>query len=91
MQGLPLWLSLWGGGRVHWVQVVGSLRCVRLLWSCVPPFVRLLSAFLLCVWWDACKYALISRFKGVFGAVSLVGCMFVLLACFAWLVGLLCA
>ena len=23
---LPVWLSLWGGGRVHWVQVVGAFE-----------------------------------------------------------------
>ena len=33
------------------------------LWSCVPC---LLSALLPCLWWDACKYALIWLFKGVF-------------------------
>ena len=56
--------------------------------SCVP---LLLSALSLCLWWVVLETCLYSRFNGVFSAVSLVGCMFVLLACFAWLVGLLCA
>ena len=40
--GLPLWLSLWGGGGVHWVQVgrasgLQDLPALALvLWSCVP-------------------------------------------------------
>ena len=39
LQGLPVWLSIWGGGRVHWVQVVqGAGAFVALSW-CVPAFV----------------------------------------------------
>ena len=43
--GLPLWLSLWGGGGVHWVQAVhgagasGVLRCV------FRPFLPAFSPF----------------------------------------------
>ena len=40
------------------------------LWSCVPSF---LSALLLYACRVACKYALISRFKGVFSAVCVFG------------------
>ena len=54
-------------------------------WSCVPSF---LSALLLCAWCVVFEYGLISRFKGVFSGVLGVSCGFVLLACFAWLVGL---
>ena len=53
----------------HWLQVVGScgrLWACPLLWSCVPC---LLSAFSLCLRWDARKYAFISRFKAVFSVV----------------------
>ena len=30
LQGLPLWLSLCGGGGVHWVQVVGAALAILL-------------------------------------------------------------
>ena len=63
-RGAAFILFCGGGGRVHWVQVVqgagasGVLRCV------FRPF---FGAFLLCLFGVACKYALISLFKGVFG------------------------
>ena len=65
--------SLWGGGRVHWVQVGRTFRGsgpagvpAVVLWRCVPC---LLSALSLCACRVACKYASIWRFKGVFSVV----------------------
>lgn len=56
--------SLWGGGGVHWWQVVQGFR---LPFVCVPSLSPcLLSLFCFCLWWVACKYAFISHFKGVF-------------------------
>lgn len=52
MQGLPVWLSLWGGGRLLWLVL-----CFR---GVLPAFCPL-SCFVF--WWFACKYALIWRFK----------------------------
>ena len=63
MQGLPLWLSLWGGGGVHWVQVV---RSCSLSLGVFRPFALPLPACLLCLWCIALEYGSISRFKGVF-------------------------
>ena len=62
---LPFIVSAGAGGR--------GFRCFRtcrrlalVIWSCAPC---LLSALLLCSWCIACRYALISRFKGVFSVV----------------------
>ena len=62
-----MWLSICGGGGVHWVQVVqgagasGALsRCVPCLSSC------LLSLRCFCFPAIVLYYAFISRFKGVF-------------------------
>ena len=61
-----MWLSLWGGGRAHWVQVCRLSRlqdlpeCLR--WSSVVCSV----VFPLCPRCIACKYGSISHFKGVF-------------------------
>ena len=69
-----MWLSLWGGGGVHWVQVVqgagasGPAGCR--LWSSgrvFPPFVPLRFCFPAI----PAKYALISQFKGVFAGFLL--------------------
>ena len=54
---------------------------------CSAPFVLSLALCSVHCPWNMPLFA----FWGVFSGVSLVGCMFVLLACFAWLVGLLCA
>ena len=68
LQGLPVWPSLWGGGGVHWVQVVqgaGCRTCRRLaliLWWRVP---LLLSALSLCLCWVVLEICLYSHFKGV--------------------------
>ena len=69
LQGLPLWLSLWGGGRAH--LVAGGRGC-----SCYFADVSkneqnpLLPSFCcFCSWRVACKYGSISRFKGVFSEV----------------------
>ena len=89
VQGLPLWLSLWGGGGVHWVQVVRS--CSLSLGVFRPFSPCLLSASLHCACRVACEYGSISRFKGVlrgfYGAdVCLYG-----FGVFALIVWLLCA
>ena len=53
LQGLPVWLSLGGGGRVHWVQVVqafeasGPAGCWR--WSSGRVFPAFLPAVCLLV------------------------------------------
>lgn len=68
--GLPvvaLHLGRWWCPLVAGGQAFGACP---LLWSCVPS---LLSAFLLYACRVACKYAPISRFKGVFSAVCGVG------------------
>ena len=56
-----MWLSLWGGGGVHWWQVVGSSVVVLSFGRVFPPFVPLL----LLLWCVACEYASISHFKAV--------------------------
>ena len=74
--GCGLWLCLSAFHRVHWWHMcriqdppnAGSgplVVCSLPLVVCSPPFV--LS--LLCLWCIACKYASISRFKGVFSEV----------------------
>ena len=59
--GLPLWLSLWGGGGVPWVQVVGScslsLGVFRPFLSAFALFPASLSCF-------AFQICLISRLRG---------------------------
>ena len=62
--GLPLWLSLWGGGGVHRVQAV---RSCSLSLGVFRPFALplSLSCFACRV---ACEYGFISHFKGVFSA-----------------------
>lgn len=64
VQGLPLWLSLWGGGGVHRVQAV---RSCSLSLGVFRPFALplSLSCFACRV---ACEYGFISHFKGVFSA-----------------------
>ena len=71
-----MWLSLWGGGRVHWVQVVGRFVAsgpdgvlALVLWSCVP---LLLSSLSLCSWCVSLEICLYSRFKGVFSGFPLL-------------------
>lgn len=63
--GLSWWLSLWGGGGVHWVHVV---RSCSLSLGVFRPFALPLPSFLLCLWCIAFEYGFISRFKGVFSA-----------------------
>ena len=92
VQGLPLWLSLCGGGRVHWVQACKRSGFVLAFVVCSVSFSLPLSALLLCLWWVACKYAFISHSKGVFKGfygvrVTLVLCVdcvaFVCVRCLA--------
>ena len=58
-RGAAFILFCGGGGGVHWCRWCRAqgFRCPAV---CVP------SLFLLCSWCIACKYASISRFKGVF-------------------------
>ena len=42
--GLPLWLSIGGGGRVHWVQVVQGAGAFVVLSWCVPSLCPCLSS-----------------------------------------------
>ena len=83
-----MWLSLWGGGGVHLVQVVGFRGFRTYLNAGSGPLVvcsLLLFALSLFAWCVACKYAPISRFKGVFSAFW--GCC-VGLCCLGGLLGL---
>lgn len=72
LQGLPLWLSIWGGGGVHWegFEAQDLPEVALVLWSCVPAF---LSAFSLCLWCVMLEYGSISRFKGVFRGFYMFG------------------
>ena len=49
VEGLPLWLSLWGGGRAHWWQVVGSLWLVLSFRGVFSSSGRVFPAF-----WSLC-------------------------------------
>ena len=56
----------------RWAGLRGFRTCrmfALVLWSCVPC---LLSAFLLCLWCVACKYAFICDFKAVFSGFLLL-------------------
>lgn len=47
-RGLPVWLSIWGGVRVHWGKVVKALRVTVVLSWCLPslcPAFVISSAF----------------------------------------------
>lgn len=63
---LPLWLSLWGGGRVHRVQVVQASGLVLFFRGVFRPFVLPFVPLLHCSWWITCKCGSISHFKAVF-------------------------
>ena len=70
--GLPLGLSLCGGGGVHRVQVVGAFEAQDLPEVGCGPLVvcsLVLSALSLCLWCVVLEICLYSRFKGVFSAV----------------------
>ena len=62
--GLPLWLSICGGGGVHWVQVV---RSCSLSLGVFRPFLPSFARFPAFLSYFAFQICLISRFKGVFG------------------------
>ena len=47
LHGLPLWLSIGGGGRVHWVQVVQGAGAFVVLSWCVPCLLSCLLSSLL--------------------------------------------
>ena len=60
-----MWLSIWGGGGVHWVQVVGcSCYFADVSKNGQNPLLSSLCCF--CSWCVACKYGSIWLFKGVF-------------------------
>ena len=64
LQGLPVWLCIWGGGGVHWVQVVrlSGLPVSCGVCSVLLSLCRLSFRFLSCISLGIC---LISRFKGI--------------------------
>ena len=67
--GLPLWLSICGGGRVHWCMLAGPFRDSGPAGFGSGPLVVcpfLSSALSLCSWYVSPEYGSISRFKGVF-------------------------
>ena len=61
VQGLPLWLSLWGGGGVHLVEVV---RSCSLSLGVFRPFALPLSLCCFCSPASALKYALFRVLRG---------------------------
>ena len=68
------WCPLVAGGR--------GCSCYFANISKIGQNPLLLVAFLLCVWWDACKYAFISQFRGVLtGFVVLVWVCIALMLC----------
>ena len=54
LRGLPLWLSLWGGGGVHWVQVVRSCSLSLGVFRPFLPAFALFPAFLSCFAFQIC-------------------------------------
>lgn len=66
LQGLPLWLSIWGGGGVHWAKVVQGAGASGVLSWCVPPFCPAFVPLLLLLSCIGPILCLISHFKGVF-------------------------
>ena len=80
-------LYLCGGGRAHWVQVVQGAGLPVSCGACSLLFVLSLAVPLV----DCLQIWLCFAFLGGFDGVLWVSCGFVLVACFAWIVWLLCA
>ena len=71
-----MWLSLWGGGRVHWLQVVQGARASGVLWCvfrCFCPLYRFVLGAL------PLKYAFIRALRAFLARFGVV--VWVCVAC----------
>ena len=84
-------LSIWGGGGVHWAQVVRGAGSLALSLGVFRPFLPAFCPFaafaLVALLANMALFRVLRGFDGVLG----ISCGFVWVGCFAWLVGLLCA